>query len=580
MQLKKLIFLLFIIIGVLEAHSYRDHTHSQYDNNIELMKEITVSNKSSNTLKKVLPKTLSGTYNTILTEHFRIYYGNSNPGTTFWNDSNSNGIADYLDTMKIELEVIWDKVVEEMQFKSPNYGDYIDVFISDTGIILDGSTLSLGDNIVGYSIYDENNGETYMVLNGGIGYYKGTSAEELLKTTLAHEFLHLVQYAYASDNQDFYDKNIWLYEGTAVWMEYQVYPEVDGYIQTYGDYISSVLTKGIVEEGGIYPYSTNYFFDFINKKSSNEYLIKEIWDEFEKNSDSITAVDTVLVKEGKNFYSELINYSESLINKDSTNYTNGTILFDTLDTSSAVGEFSCNSSKTKYLGYYSVVYFDDANIYDNCNVVSIDAKDKTYKLSDGNITLTGTLFNTKANAKGAVVIPNNSITTNSSSSITLKMIEKESYDLQAGWNLLGTSSDINLTQVDVSDINTIWSYENGTWYLSSKVEDNYGLPKLSFLKSGKGFWVSSEGLNSDPFQSSFDKTQVCDFENLQTGWNLVANSCISSLDIDTLMAKYTINSAWVYSGSQWLLRQLNPTEDYGFGTFTTIETNKGYWFYK
>lgn len=573
------IFLVILLSIYSFAHSYR----SDDTNNIQTInKSLNFTYDETNSFQKILPKTIGGEYNTILTEHFRIYYGNTNPGSTLWNDVDKNGVADYLDLLKVELEYIWDIEVEKLGFKSPNYGDYIDVFISDTGLVLDGSSLNMGDNVVGWSVYDENNGETYMVVNGGIGYYNGTSGKDLLRITLAHEFFHLVQYAYAHDNADFYDKNLWLYEGTAVWMEYQVYPQIDDYINAYGEYISSVLTKGIVEEGGIYPYSTNYFFDYINNNSNLNNLIKNIWEKFEQNSDSIKAIDEALALDGKSLYNELVNYASDLNAKDTTKYTNGKVLFDTLDTSFVTGEFYCNSTKTKYMGYYSVMLFDDSNVYDDCNIMQINSNLKTINISDGDSTLAGDLFNIKKSAKAAVLIPNSTITTNSTMSVSFKMIEQEKNELKSGWNLLGSVNDIDILSLSgIDDINTIWSYsQDGGWYLYSKSVDNYGLEKLNSLKSGEGFWINTKTVLENPFVGSFDKSKVCDFDNLVDGWNLVANRCVTSLDLDSVMNKYGIKHTWSYDGSTWLLRQKDPVEDYGFGTFTDIKSNIGYWFYK
>jgi len=569
------IYLIILLSIYSFAHSYRgDDTHTLQMIN----KSLNSTYDDTISFQKILPKTLGGEYNTILTEHFRIYYGNSNPGSTLWNDVDKNGVADYLDLLKVELEVIWDKEVEEFGFNSPNYGDYIDIFVSDTGIILDGSSLNMGDNVVGWSVYDENNGETYMVVNGGIGYYQGTSGSDLLKITLAHEFFHLCQYSYAHENGDFYDKNIWLYEGTAVWMEYQVYPNIDDYMKTYGDYIASVLTKGIVEESGIYPYAMNYFFDFLNNISSNPNFIKTVWEKFAQTSDAIKALEEALALENKNLYNLLVSYAKTLQTKQESYYTNGKVLFEKIDTSVLVSEYSCNSGKSKTMGYYSVILFDDMDVSDDCGVFEVNSGINEILFNDGETTLDGKLLNLKKGVTGGVVIPKNTISTNNSLSMKFKMLENTSIDVIKGWNLVGANSDIALNSIDSSKINTIWSYDNG-WKLFSSQVDNYGLEKLDTIKSGKGFWINANE-SSQFIGKSFDKSVVCDFESLKDGWNLVSNRCVSQLNLDDTMQKYSIKNAWKFDGGKWFLRELNWVEDYGFDTFTTVDSHVGYWFFK
>ena len=79
-----------------------------------------------------------------------------------------------------------------------------------------------------------------------------------------------------------------------------------------------------------------------------------------------------------------------------------------------------------------------------------------------------------------------------------------SYDIELasitdfrGWKLLGSGKDINVSEViePNSNIETIWKYVNGKWYLFSNDENiksiaSYeGFKTFDTIKSGEGFWV-------------------------------------------------------------------------------------------
>ena len=66
-----------------------------------------------------------------------------------------------------------------------------------------------------------------------------------------------------------------------------------------------------------------------------------------------------------------------------------------------------------------------------------------------------------------------------------------------GWKLLGSGKDTNVSEVIKTDsnIDTIWKYVNGKWYLFSNDENiksiaSYaGVKTFDIIKSGEGFWV-------------------------------------------------------------------------------------------
>lgn len=92
----------------------------------------------------------------------------------------------------------------------------VDVYITD-----------LGKNLYGYASTDPGQKGSrryaYLVLDND---YKGfpSSPLESMRVTVAHEYNHILQF-----NYDSY-QDVWLFEDTATWMEDQVYPDINDYL--------------------------------------------------------------------------------------------------------------------------------------------------------------------------------------------------------------------------------------------------------------------------------------------------------------------------------------------------------------
>jgi hypothetical protein len=155
-------------------------------------------------------------------------------------DGNANGIPDYVDTAAGVFEHVQSVVHSPpLSFRrpksdvssNPNGGNAkVDIYFSDTG----------ADNTYGYCTSDDPNLDD---LGGAYPYYDvsgycvldndfseeqfdtGTHGVEAMQVTAAHEYFHVVQYAYdiAEDK--------WLMEGSATWMEDVVYDEINDYLQ-------------------------------------------------------------------------------------------------------------------------------------------------------------------------------------------------------------------------------------------------------------------------------------------------------------------------------------------------------------
>ncbi len=144
-------------------------------------------------------------------------------------DRNRNRVPDWIDTTREVTSHVWKVEVGRMGYRAPksdrrskNHGPNgkLDVYVADVGAIglygyctTDDPTRGPRGDVSAYCVVDDDFARSQF---GGAAY--GTRA---LQVTVAHEFFHAVQYGY-----DFLE-DLWLMEGTAGWIEDQVYDTVN-----------------------------------------------------------------------------------------------------------------------------------------------------------------------------------------------------------------------------------------------------------------------------------------------------------------------------------------------------------------
>jgi hypothetical protein len=145
-----------------------------------------------------------------------------------------NGRPDYVDKTIANVRAVWEKEIGALDYKKPlpdgsssshhggNPNRRIDIFISQIG----------NQGLYGYCTTDEprpsasNNRQVsaYCVIDNDFRraeFQSGAYGNNANKVTLAHEFFHAVQFAY-----DYFDNRAMM-EGTATWMEDQVFTGVN-----------------------------------------------------------------------------------------------------------------------------------------------------------------------------------------------------------------------------------------------------------------------------------------------------------------------------------------------------------------
>lgn len=160
------------------------------------------------------------------TAHFCVHYVGSTADAPDPIDSNVNGVPDYVEQVAAVGEAAY--VVENgtLGWKAP-LSDGTRGGDSRADIYL----VQLRGEIFGYSAPDV--GQTarsqfaYLVVDDdySTAEFPGTIPLTDLQVTLAHEYNHVLQFGYDT-NQD-----LWFYEASAVWMEDHVFPELNDYLR-------------------------------------------------------------------------------------------------------------------------------------------------------------------------------------------------------------------------------------------------------------------------------------------------------------------------------------------------------------
>jgi hypothetical protein len=150
-------------------------------------------------------------------------------------DSDGDGSADWAQTTATDFQHVWDTEVGGYGYRAPKSdlfstndgGDpRLDVYLADLG----------ADNLYGYCTTDDPAALTatrffdvsaYCVVDNDFAstQFPTSTPRNNLRVTAAHEFFHAVQFAYDAA------EDLWLMEGSAAWIEDEVYDDVNDNLQ-------------------------------------------------------------------------------------------------------------------------------------------------------------------------------------------------------------------------------------------------------------------------------------------------------------------------------------------------------------
>lgn len=171
--------------------------------------------------------------------NFCVHWAQSNPAAPSDADSQPNGIPDYIEEVAeaaatsyaVENGTLgWRDAVPDGTIgarKGRGGEGQVDVYVTN-----------LDRGLFGYATPDFlERGRTraaYLVIDNDFKGFGG-SPLELMRATIAHEYNHILQFAYDTF------QDLWMFESTATYMEEKVFPEIDDYLNFLPSFASGSI---------------------------------------------------------------------------------------------------------------------------------------------------------------------------------------------------------------------------------------------------------------------------------------------------------------------------------------------------
>ncbi len=245
-------------------------------------------------------------------KHFRIHYTTDNtncdPNTlgscdavpTI--DTNNNNIPDYVEKFADILDNVWKKEIDELGYDAPpsdgtEGGDcLLDVYLADL-------------DAYGYTQVDTGKpaSTVYMIFENDFAGFP-SSQEDSMKVTAAHEFFHTIQFQIADDPAPLgcYDCQGWWMEASATWMEDQIYPDANDYVNYLDQWFQHQELPLYTYGSGIFQYGTSVWIKHMTEKYGSKFVY-DVWNDIKNNKGDtpIPAIENVLVKNNSSLAEEL-----------------------------------------------------------------------------------------------------------------------------------------------------------------------------------------------------------------------------------------------------------------------------------
>jgi hypothetical protein len=190
-------------------------------------------------------------------------------------DVNTNDVPDYVEDVLASAQDSFDVENTELGWIEP-LGDGSRGGGSGTNKT-DIYLLEFNGRYFGYSSPDEGQGpatakQAYLVLDNDYEEFVSAdlTATEALQVTMAHEYNHVLQFAY--DSQE----DIWMFEATAVWMENQVYPSIDDWTNFVPYYANGLLVP-LTDPRGLRIYGAAVWNHFL-AETGDPAVVRDAWD--------------------------------------------------------------------------------------------------------------------------------------------------------------------------------------------------------------------------------------------------------------------------------------------------------------
>lgn len=237
------------------------------------------------------------------TPHFRIHYTLSGVHAVPLTDQDHNGIPDYVEFVGEIGEQVWAKLVTDLGWPRPfpdgGLGGNVHTDIYPRALEHMGWT-SPDDRNCGdhpFTAQIEHTGcSAFLLLDNEL-----PEASDSLRLTMAHEFMHVLQYGL-----DASEPSEWLWEAWAVWAEEQVFDEIDDYLR----YLPDLFTEPDASLDA-HPYAAVLLPLWIGEHVSAE-AVRECWLQA-ANGNGMVAVSAALAPFGVSAPRLLLDFGAALV---------------------------------------------------------------------------------------------------------------------------------------------------------------------------------------------------------------------------------------------------------------------------
>ncbi|MEA2444718.1 MAG: hypothetical protein QOJ12_2010 [Thermoleophilales bacterium] len=185
------------------------------------------------------------------TAHYCVHWVAASTDAPSLTDGNGNGIPDYVERVGAVAETSYSVENGTLGWRVPKSdgtagggaADHTDIYLAQLG----------GTGVYGYTSPDPgqrgNSLSSYLVIDNDFasGEYPNYASPELpLDVTLAHEYNHVIHFTYDAL------EDTWMFEATAVWMEDQVFTNINDYLQYLPGWVQ-LTTQPLTQFNGTNP---------------------------------------------------------------------------------------------------------------------------------------------------------------------------------------------------------------------------------------------------------------------------------------------------------------------------------------
>ncbi|MFO0752106.1 MAG: MXAN_6640 family putative metalloprotease [Thermodesulfovibrionales bacterium] len=179
--------------------------------------------------------------------HFKIHYteDDTNGDAAYGSDGVQSTVPSFVASLGTYLEASWTEIVTNRGYTAPASdgtagGDgRFDVYVLDMS------------SVYGYTSFDTTPADSYIVIENDFSGFPSNLDPDprlgALKVTAAHEFFHAVQFQYSYSSA-----NTWWMEASSTWMEDEVYPTVNDYLNLLGRKYDDANDNGDWDSGETY----------------------------------------------------------------------------------------------------------------------------------------------------------------------------------------------------------------------------------------------------------------------------------------------------------------------------------------